>query len=274
LRASFERCAISWKTSKAVDPLLALRDASSTDPELRESPTRCSGFGEGDVVPSAIDWRRIWESKAAEPDFTASGRSSSDPGQLFALLADACTALAPTAEDTLLDVGCGVGMLARHLAPYVHRLVAMDFAPSLIGRARAHVPSGRFAAASIQSLPFRDGAFSKVLVSSVLQYLEDDGSVARALAEIRHVTAAHGRAFASGNPDERKKEEYIAGIDHLDIPEERKVVIRERNRQAYWMSQESLLRRAEEAGWQAEVRPISPSVWQSSYMFDLLLIAR
>jgi SAM-dependent methyltransferase len=226
-------------------------------------------------MPSpATDWRTIWESKVAEPDFAASGRSSGDPGQLFALLADACAALEPTVEDTLLDLGCGVGLLARHLAPYAHRLVAVDFAVSLIGRARAHVPSGRFAAASILSLPFREGAFSKVLVSSVLQYLEDDSSVTRALAEIRRVTTAHGRAFASGNPDERKKEEYIAGIDRLDIPEERKVVMRERNRKAYWMSPESLVRRAEEAGWHAEVRPISPSVWQSSYMFDLLLIAR
>lgn len=225
-------------------------------------------------MAAATEWRRIWESKAAEPDFAASGRSSGDPGQLFALLADACAALKPAPEDALLDLGCGVGLLARHLAPYVKSLVAVDFAVSLIRRARAQVPVGRFAVASILALPFRDGAFSMVLVSSVLQYLEGDDAVARALAEMRRVAANGGRAFASGNPDERKKEEYIAGIDRLDLPDERRAVIRERNRKAYWMSPEALVRRAEKEGWRAEVRPISPSVWQSFYMFDLLLIAR
>jgi SAM-dependent methyltransferase len=222
----------------------------------------------------AIDWRAIWESKVTEPDFAASGRSSGDPGQLFALLGDACTALQPNAEDTLLDLGCGVGLLARHLAPYVRRIVGADLAMGLLRRAREKVPAARFAAAHILDLPFCDRTFPKVLVSSVLQYVEGDDAVARALTELRRVTAADGRAFVSGNPDERKKEEYIAGIDRLDLAEDRKAVIRERNRKAYWMSPESLVRQAEEAGWRAEIRPISPTVWQSSYMFDLLLVAR
>jgi SAM-dependent methyltransferase len=220
------------------------------------------------------DWRDIWQSKVAEPDFAASGRSSGDPGQLFTALADACAALQPTLQDTLLDVGCGVGLLARHLRPYVRQLVGVDFAAGLVARARAQVPGGWFAVADILALPFPDGAFSRVLASGVLQYLEGNEAVARALAELHRVTAVDGRALASLNPDERKKEEYIAGIDRLDLPEERKAVLRERNRSAYWMSPESLVRWAEAAGWRAEVRPISASVWQSFYMFDLLLVAR
>jgi SAM-dependent methyltransferase len=225
-------------------------------------------------MSGAIEWRQAWESKAGEPDFAASGRSSGDPRQLFALLADACDSLTPTRADTLLDLGCGVGLLAGHLAPYVKTLVAVDFATSLIRRARVKVPTAHFAAASVLAVPFRDGVFSKVLVSSVLQYLGGDDAVVHALAEIRRVTVDGGRAFASGNPDECKKDEYIAGIDRLDLPEERKALIRRRNQEAYWMSPEALVRRAKEVGWRAEVRNISPSVWQSTYMFDLHLIAR
>jgi len=221
-----------------------------------------------------VYWRRVWESKAGESDFAATGRSSADPHQIFILLADAAAALQLTGQDSLLDVGCGVGLLGRHLAPFVSALVGVDFAVPLLARARGQSSSARFAAGNILALPFREGSFSRVLVSGVLAYLRDDDAVGRALAEVRRVTAPAGRAFCSANPDQHHKEEYIAGIDRLDLPEDRKTVIRERNQNAYWMSPESLVQWAEDTGWRAEVRPISASVWQSFYMFDVLLTAK
>jgi len=220
------------------------------------------------------DWRRVWESKAGEGDFAASGRSSGDPGQLFALLADACAALAPSPSDRVLDLGCGVGLIARHLTPYVSWLVGLDFALPLLERARSAAPEGCFVAGALPGLPFRDGAFTLVLASSVLQYLDGDQGVERGLAEMRRVTAPGGRAFASGNPDLRRKEEYIAGIDGLDLPEERKDVIRERNRKAFWMSPDALAEQARRVGFEPKLTAIAPSVWQSHYMFDLALVAR
>lgn len=216
-------------------------------------------------------WRPVWEAKAPEPEFSASGRSSGDPGQLFALLSDACRALELSAGDRLLDLGCGVGLLGRHVAPYVSELVGLDFAVSLLARAHELAPTAHLSAGDLLRLPFRDGAFSKVLASSVLQYLDSLDAVSVSLAEMRRVTAQGGRAFASGNPDLRKKQEYIDGVDRLDLPEARKQEIRERNRAAFWLSPEALRDRAQEAGWKPEIRPISGAVWQSSYMFDLLL---
>src|SRR5262245_31250889 len=142
-------------------------------------------------------WRKVWESKATEPDFAASGRSSGDAHQLFAVLTDACAALTPGPTDTLLDLGCGVGLLARHLAPYVASVVGLDFATSLLLRARTHVPIGRFVSGAALALPFADRAFSKVLASSVVQYMDDDRAVEAALREMRRVTASGGRAFVS-----------------------------------------------------------------------------
>lgn len=219
-------------------------------------------------------WREAWESKAEEPDFAASGRSSGDAGQLFALLADAFRALRPGPEDTLLDLGCGVGLLSWHMAPYVRRVIGADFASSLLFRARERVPDGEFLAADIMTLPFADRSFSVILASSVLQYLDSEDNVGKALREMRRVAAPDSRVFASGNPDKRKKDEYIAGIDHLDLPLERKDLIRERNEKAFWICPDILHNLAEEAGWKVEVRDISPVVWQAHYMFDLLLEPR
>jgi SAM-dependent methyltransferase len=155
----------------------------------------------------------------------------------------------------------------------VAALVGLDFAVSLLARTRDLAPTARLAAGDLLQLPFRDGVFSKVLASSVLQYLDGLDAVSVGLAEMRRVTAKGGRALASGNPDLRKKREYIEGIDRLDFPEERKEEIRERNRAAFWLSPEALQDRAQEAGWKAEICPISAAVWQSFYMFDLLLTA-
>ena len=219
-------------------------------------------------------WRKTWESKAQEPDFSASGRSSGDAGQLFALLADAFRALHPLPSDTLLDLGCGIGLLSWHIAPYVQRVIGVDFASPLLVRARARVPNAKFIAADVLQLPFADRSLSLILVSSVLQYLDSDESVATALRELRRIAAPGARVFASGNPDKRKKQEYIAGIDRLELPKERKEIIRERNEKAFWICPDTLGGLAYEAGWKSEVRDISPLVWQSHYMFDLFLEPR
>lgn len=160
------------------------------------------------------------------------------------------------------------------MVPYVETLVGVDFAIPLLGRAASVTTAGCFVAGDLLSLPFREASFSKVIVSSVLQYLDDEVSVDLALEEIRRVTATGGRAFASGNPDRQRKEEYIAGIEALDLPAERKASIRERNSRAFWLSAETLLKQAEAVGWDAEIRPVSSSVWQSFYMFDLVLRAK
>lgn len=217
------------------------------------------------------DWKSFWESKAVEGDFASSGRSSADPGQLFALLSDACAALRPEPSDRLLDLGCGIGLLSRHLALYVGILVGLDVAILLLRRARSVGPNALLVAGTMVALPFRDGAFSKILASSVLQYLKDDGAVGHALGEMRRVTAAGGRAFVSGNPDRGNREGYLAGIETLDLPAERKALIRERNQKALWLSAENVIDQAEAVGWKAEVRSISSAVWQSSYMFDVVL---
>jgi demethylmenaquinone methyltransferase/2-methoxy-6-polyprenyl-1,4-benzoquinol methylase len=51
----------------------------------------------------------------------------------------------PLAGRTVVDVGCGLGLLEAHLLPRVGqgRVIAVDFAPEMIARARARHPSPR-----------------------------------------------------------------------------------------------------------------------------------
>jgi predicted TPR repeat methyltransferase len=80
-----------------------------------------------------------------------------------------------------LDLGCGTGMLARHLAEHADAVVGVDIAPSAVATARstyADHPTMRFESHDLLDLPTSfDASFDLVVVADVLYYLSplDDG---------------------------------------------------------------------------------------------------
>lgn len=69
----------------------------------------------------------------------------------------------------LLDIACGGGLLAPHVAGYEH--VGVDLVGSALGEARSH--GLRVAQADAHALPFRDGAFEVVVAGEVLEHVDD-----------------------------------------------------------------------------------------------------
>lgn len=94
----------------------------------------------------------------------------------------------------LLDVGCGPGMLVRHLLdtrPGDFRITACDRSPAMIdavGRQTGQRRDLRLSVARIEDLPFPDASFDVVLATGVLEYVD----VRRALDEIARVTRPGG----------------------------------------------------------------------------------
>ncbi|AUX47969.1 methyltransferase type 11 [Sorangium cellulosum] len=89
------------------------------------------------------------------------------------------------APRSVLEVGCGEGRLAHHLAthaPRAERFVATDVS---LERAATDVdPLIQFREASVYALPFEDREFDLIVCCEVLEHLEDP---ARALRELRRV---------------------------------------------------------------------------------------
>jgi SAM-dependent methyltransferase len=86
---------------------------------------------------------------------------------LLRLLRESC--INPAA--TILDCGCGVGLLTAHLIPHFCDIVGCDVSPASIAHAKTSVPGARFVLASDGPLPFADGSFDIAFCSGVLHHV-------------------------------------------------------------------------------------------------------
>ena len=98
-----------------------------------------------------------------------------------------------TADDRVLDVGCGTGWLADHLGDYTgtDRDPEAVAAGRMLGRNIVQVDFDR------SPLPFEDASFDGTILKDVLEHVIEPGSLVR---EVHRVLRVGGRAFASA-PD-------------------------------------------------------------------------
>lgn len=106
----------------------------------------------------------------------------------FGFHADACAPgilalLEPVAarDGLVVEVGCGSGLLTRHLVDAGHRVIATDASPAMLDIARAHVPEAldhRLVALPDDPLPEADAVVS---TGHALSYLPDRELLAEAL---------------------------------------------------------------------------------------------
>ncbi|MDF1504529.1 metalloregulator ArsR/SmtB family transcription factor [Roseisolibacter sp. H3M3-2] len=114
--------------------------------------------------------------------------------ELFGARADVLGLLA-LLDDALVvgDLGCGTGAAAEALAPFVHRVIAVDRSQEMLALARLRL-DGRanveLREGDLEALPLEDGELDAALVALVLHHLADPAAV---LAEAARVLRPGGR---------------------------------------------------------------------------------
>lgn len=100
-----------------------------------------------------------------------------------------------SADDLVLDLCCGPGLLALDFAPHVRHATGLDLTPAMLDQARAGqaqrgIGNINWVAGDINQLPLDDGAFTLVLCSAAFHHLEQPQ---RAFGEMVRVTRPGGR---------------------------------------------------------------------------------
>jgi 2-polyprenyl-3-methyl-5-hydroxy-6-metoxy-1,4-benzoquinol methylase len=115
-----------------------------------------------------------------------------DQQQLYTAIV---TALDPQAGARVLDLGCGTGIIARHLAGRVGTagvVVGVDLSETMLDVARQHAnhPALRFEHGDATALTYADNYFDHALAARLLMHAPDPHAVLR---EVRRVVRVGGR---------------------------------------------------------------------------------
>lgn len=111
---------------------------------------------------------------------------------------------------SIVDLGCGTGLITRELAGQGYRMTGIDPAPAMIDRARRGAYGDRVDwicgdAGKLGSV----GADLAIMTGHVAQFFLTDDSWNAALTALRHALRPGGRlAFETRNPDAREWERW------------------------------------------------------------------
>ena len=100
-------------------------------------------------------------------------------------------AIGPTANQRVLDVGCGPGALTAELVRRVgaEQVAAVDPAPAFVEACRQRLPGVEVQVASAESLPFAHHSFDLALAQLVVHFMSDPVA---GLVEMGRVTRSGG----------------------------------------------------------------------------------
>jgi ubiquinone/menaquinone biosynthesis C-methylase UbiE len=199
-------------------------------------------------------WNR-WAEKHQDPFLSV--HRSSDKEQLVPIVKDVIMKMSLQRGEGLLDAGCGSGVLLSELVRVAGiKGSGIDFSEEQIEIAKTHFPHIQFQVGTVESIPFPDQSFDKVLCYGVLLYLE---KWKPALHELLRVCNKGGVILLGDLPSMRHRSklywEYLKRIPKVFF---RWDILRNMfsYREAtpwYWMNLESMVRYLESLGTKAEI---------------------
>ncbi len=162
-------------------------------------------------------------SKSQEFFSTAAGQWDRLRRELFGERGEVAPLLALLDPDwTVGDLGCGTGRLSESLAPFVHRLVAVDDSGPMLEAARARLApyeNADLRSGRLEDLPLESRELDVAVLALVLHHVPEPP---KALGEVARVVKPGGRVLVV-DMQSHDREEYRQEMGHvwLGFPAER-----------------------------------------------------
>lgn len=226
-------------------------------------------------MSNSIEWSSFWDAKAkSQTDFQATGRSKMDIVGFLFTIREIAMALELGPNDEVLDIGCGTGIVALTLSPWVHRVHGLDISEKMVNRAKANangVDNLTFSQGDIVSLDRTLGHFDKICAYSVLQYLRNEDEVFQAFQEVSAMLKQDGIAYLAANPDPQHKDRYMKLPLESNFSDEEQELHRQVIENTLWIPRERISELAKKVKLRSEVKDINPNIWQHFYMYDVVV---
>lgn len=191
---------------------------------------------------------------------------------LEAILSDIGSALALAADDSLLDLCCGNGLITARCAAYCRDATGIDFSAPLmrIANDRCARPNVTYVLADVRALPAQviTQPYSKILMYEAIQHLTPS-DVERLLQELRRSRSRHAPILIGSIPDrdriwsfydtEERRQDYFRRVD-----EGSEAIGR-------WWTQAAISDLGARCGYSVRVLPQCQTLHTAHYRFDGLL---
>lgn len=104
---------------------------------------------------------------------------------------------------SLLDAGCGNGLIMRSLAEYCQSVVGADLTEKLLNVARIILPDSSFICSEAGNLPFDSATFDRVLCYSVFLHFHDWNYTKKTISELSRVCKPGGLVLIGDLPNRK-----------------------------------------------------------------------
>jgi ubiquinone/menaquinone biosynthesis C-methylase UbiE len=128
---------------------------------------------------------------------------------MMATIDDVWKKLRSEKENTLLDVGGGVGLFAHELQSRFKSIVTTDISLGMASDGRKMHPDGIFFVCSAAALPFSSSSFDRLLCYSVFHYLQERSHVKKVLSEFSRVVKNGGMILIGDVPSKQMEAQMI-----------------------------------------------------------------
>lgn len=224
----------------------------------------------------SASWKDNWDRSAREnKDIRIiSGWGNRTFQEMLYAINDVAKKLDLQQGERLLDIGCGAGLFEIAFAPWAGTVVGADYSREMVKQALANscqYPNVHTQQCNIKNLPFKTGSFDKILVNSVIQYLDSPEEVRDAMTELSRVIKTGGTVLLSLIPSATTRQDFLDGYYRLGLPEEvakKKIVT---NNNILWFDETELQQTLETSGFSHISLEKPCDTFQKKYYFDIVM---